>query len=182
MFARSGVVAVDQLFDNVGLLWSEGRMVGVSGLIRFSLEYWAAVHFGYCILDAMKSGTDIDEVGRKTARLTFSAKTPVKLPWGGTTTNLAYNVLTFIDNLNKSEPLARPMYDFLCEASHPNFLQNSYFIMASRRYSNFSNESFKTHAHELLEKCVGTMEMTAAGISKNLMQVNGLTLPMMPTA
>ena len=46
MFAKHGVAVVEQLFDNVRFLWREGRMVGVSGLVRFSVEYWAAIYFG----------------------------------------------------------------------------------------------------------------------------------------
>jgi hypothetical protein len=132
LFAWNGTIVVDQLLDKVGLLWSQGRMGGVSGLIRFAMEYWAAVYFGLSILNAMQSGLDIQKASEKAARLTFSGKTPVKLPCGGTTINVAYSVLTFIDGLKSVEPQARDFYDFLCEVSHPNFLQNTYFIMASR--------------------------------------------------
>ncbi len=178
LFARNGTIVVDQLLDNVGLLWSQGRMVGVSGLIRFALEYWAAVNFGLGILNAMQSGLDIQKAGEKAARLTFSGKTPVKLPWGGTTNNVAYSVLTFIDGLKGVEPEARDFYDFLCEASHPNFLQNTYFIMASRRYTNFSNESFEAHAHELLNKNIEIAEKAAAGMARDVAAILEKTLPM----
>ena len=97
-------------------------MVGVSGLIRFALEYWAAVHFGYDILVDMKSGLDAHEAGLMTARLTFSARTPVNLPWGGRTTNQAYNVLTLLDKLNKVQGCVR---NLVCGAGLTIMLQRT---------------------------------------------------------
>ena len=181
LFANSGLIVVDQLLDNVGLLWSEGRMVGVSGLVRFGLEYWAAVHFGRGILEAFERDGDIDKAGEKTARLTFSGKTPVALPWGGTTSNMAFNILTFIDKLSAYEPEARALYDFLSEASHPNFLQNTYLIMSSRRYDNFGSEAFRAHAHSLLERTLVTVEKTAAGTAEDVAAILKIALPKLPT-
>jgi hypothetical protein len=106
----------------------------------------------------------LDEAGRKTARLTFSAKTPVALPWGGQTTNQAYNILTFIQKLTNTYGHAEDDYDFLSEGSHPSFLQNTYFIMASKTYDNWSNESFRAHADRILERTISVIEATARGL------------------
>jgi hypothetical protein len=179
-FARSGAIVVDQLIDNAGLLWSEGRMVGISSLIRFALEYWAAVHFGRKILETYLTDKNIEEAMSKTARLTTSGKTPVRLLWGGLTENKAYSVMSFIDVLSKTHPNAKDDYDFLSEASHPNFLQNFYFIMASRVYDNFSNEVFKKHAHEVMERTIVALERVAEGISVDSEELIDLALPLLP--
>jgi hypothetical protein len=132
LFAQSGATVADQLIDNIGLLWSQGRMVGVSGLTRFAVEYWAAVYFGRNILTNYMADKNLEEAVRKGARLTFSAKTPIRLWWGGESANPAYSVMTFIDRLSAVRPDIKARHDFLSEASHPNFVQNTYFVMASR--------------------------------------------------
>ena len=180
MFSRSGVIVVDQLLDNIGLLWSEGRMVGIGGLVRFALEYWAAIHFGRKISENYFSDGNIEIATQKTAKLTHSGKTPVKLPWGRFTTNPAYSVATFLQLLEKSHPHTKEDYDFLSEATHPNFLQNFYFIMASRTYDNFSNDTFKKHAHGLLENVVVAIERIAAGLSEDVEASIRSILPRLP--
>ena len=152
-------------------------MVGVSGLVRFSLEYWSAVHFARKILDTYARDKNIEEAFRKAGRLTFSAKTPVKLPWGGVTENVAYNILSLIDELAKEHSTAREDYDLLSEASHPNFLQNTYFVMASRTYDNFSNEAFKAHAHELLGRTVAVIEAVSHGVPRDALRTLELAKP-----
>jgi hypothetical protein len=181
-FAQNGLIVVDQLFDNVGLLWSQGRMVGISGLVRFSLKYWAAVFFALKIHRTYLKDQDLEEAARKTGRLTFSGKTPVKLPWGGQTENVAYSILTLIDALNKERPTVRAAYDFLSEASHPNFLQNTYFIMSSRVYDNFSNEALRTHAHQILDRTLGALEQSVHGTIEHGGELIQLTLPLLPKA
>jgi hypothetical protein len=179
-FAKNGLTVVDQLFDNTGLLWSEGRMIGISGLVRFSLEYWAAVFFALKIVRTYLKDGNLDEAARKAGRLAFSAKTPVKLPWGGETVNSAYSVLTLIDALNVERPEVRRQYEFLSEASHPNFLQNTCFIMASRVYDNFSNEAFRSHAHDLLDRTLSALEQSVHGTFEHGGEVMKLTLPLLP--
>lgn len=177
-FVNSGITVVDQLFDNVGLLWSQGRVVGISGLVRFSLEYWAAVHFALTIITAYLKDGNIEEAARKTGRLTFSGKTPVRLPWGGETTNVAYSVMTLLDRLVLVHHEVKGSYDFLSEASHPNFLQNFYFIMASRVYDNFSNEAFRIYAHEILDRTVGILERAVHGTLEDAARTVELSLPL----
>jgi hypothetical protein len=172
-------MVVDQLFDNVGLLWSEGRMVGVTSLVRFALEYWAALHFGRNIIEQFAADHDLNKAAPKAERLTFSGKTPVALPWGGHTPNPAYDVLTFVEKLSKSHATALDDYNFLSEGSHPSFLQNTYFIMASKKYENYSNDAFKRHAHEILERTVNIMEKSSHGLLIDVETTLSLCGPLM---
>jgi hypothetical protein len=179
LFARSSLTIVEQLFDNVRLLWSQGRMVGISGMVRFSLEYWGAVVFGKRILTTYTADKNLENAAYKTSRLTYSAKTPVKLPWGGVTEQEAYSVMTFIDKLAAEHPDIRADYDLLSEASHPNLIQNTFFVLASKTYDNFSNEAFKAHAHELLERTIVTMEKVAAGLTPDAFHVHDMAIPLL---
>jgi len=181
-FAWHGVGVVDHLFDNVRFLWREGRMVGVSGLVRFSVEYWAAIYFGLRIIRTYLQDNNLEEALRKTSRLTQSCKTPVRLPWGGETVDVAYSVSTFVDALSKERSKVRDHYDFLSEASHPNFLQNMYFMMAGRVHDNFSNETFRVYAHEILDKTVTTLEEAVLGTLTHAGETVRLALPLCPKA
>jgi hypothetical protein len=163
IFGNAALRAIDQLLDNAGLLWSEGRMVGVSLPIRMSLEIWGAAVFGRNILQTFIADGDIERIWNATARLTVGARTPVMLPHGVMSDAPAYSVMNFIDALERETPKARATYEFLCEACHPNMIQNFYFLMASKTYDNFSNETFKAHAHELLEKTASAIEMITSG-------------------
>lgn len=179
MFSRSGLTVVEQLFDNVGLLWSQGRMIGISGMVRFSVEYWGAVAFGKEILMSYTVDKNIESAYRRTARLVYSAKTPVRLPWGGRTENVAYSVMNFIDALTVERPSIRDDYNFLSEASHPNFFQNFYFLMASKTHDNFSNNSFKAHAHEILERTILVMEKVSDGLTADATCICEVAIPLL---
>jgi hypothetical protein len=179
-FAQNGTIVVRQLLSNVELQWKDGRMIGVCGPIRFSLEYWAAIHFGKQLLLNYLNDKNIERIEHKSARLTFSGKTPVKLPWGGTTEHEAYSVMNFIDALFKSNPHVRDDYNFLSEATHPNFLQNTYYLMAGRGYENFGNEKFKKYAHEILEQTVAILERVALGVASEAEELAEHALPLLP--
>lgn len=168
IFARGGTITIGQLLDNVYLLWTEGRMIGINGLVRFSVEYWAAIHFGYNIILKYQDDMDLDEAIRICQRLTMSGKTPVKLPWGGETQEESYSVMKFINELSQDSDSISNVYAFLCEGSHPNALQNTYFSMAGSLYDNYSNDKFKKHAHELLEQTTGAVEIVARGMSEDI--------------
>jgi hypothetical protein len=176
LFTRSGVSVIDQLLKNVELLWGQGRMVGVSGLVRFSLEYWSAVHFARTILVSYFGDKDLDEGVRKTARLTIGSKTPMRVPWVGHTQHDAYNILTLIDKLSSDVPGTRADYEFLSEASHPNFMQNSLLVMASNVYDNWSNEMLRTHADDLLERTVSVIEKLPLGLSSDVADIVDLVV------
>ncbi|OBQ83545.1 hypothetical protein [Mesorhizobium sp. WSM3873] len=165
LFGRNAVVVVDQLLDNTGLLWSQGRMVGVSGLIRFALEYWAALHYAKrTLLDLTKDG-DIEKAAERCSRLLTGSRTPIALYWGGTTVLPSVNVLTMIDKLNEAHSGARGVYEYLCEASHPSFVQNLHFIIASRTYDKHQFEEIKKVSVDVLERTVSAVEFIAKGFA-----------------
>lgn len=165
LFGRNAVVVVDQILDNTGLLWSQGRMVGVSGLIRFALEYWSALHYAKRILLDLEKDGDIEKASERCNRLLAGSRTPIALPWGGTTVIASINVLTMVDRLNEAHSGARETYDYLCEASHPSFAQNLHFIMASRVYDKHQFEEIKKVSVDVLERTVSAIEFIAKGFA-----------------
>lgn len=165
-FSRTGVLVIEQLLGSVLLLWSKGRMIGVASLVRSSLEYWAAIHFANHIFGRYEKDKNIDLITEQYLRLT-GARTPVKLPWGGETSTESYSVMKFVEMLDKSYSGILSAYATLSEGTHPNYHQNFYFYMASKAGDNFSNDSFRTHAHSILTQIVDTTEVIVDGLAKD---------------
>lgn len=176
LFGRSAFLVVDQLLDNTELLWSQGRMIGVSHLIRSALEYRAAAHFGLKIISDFSNDLNSDVFSENCARLVSGSKTPVRLPWGDISSVEAFSVIKFIKILEEVEPGVFHDYNLLSEAAHPNFFQNFYFLMASRTYDNFSNEIFKKHAHEIMGQYVESIDRLVSGLKKDLPLIFSLGL------
>lgn len=174
LFGQNAVVVVDQLLDNTGLLWSQGRMVGVSGLIRFALEYWSALHYAKRTLLDLEKDDDVEKAQERCNRLLAGSRTPIALPWGGTTSVASINVLTMIDRLNEAYSGARDLYDYLCEGSHPSFAQNLHFIMASRTYDKHQFEEIKKVSVGVLERTASAVEFIAKGFATDGSDIFGI--------
>lgn len=154
-------------------------MVGVTSLVRFSVEYWGALSLMHRTLkNYLKTGS-YDVAMSKFERLMLSGKTKVALPWGGETETEPYSVMKFVDELARKDSTIKDDYAFLSEGAHPSFLQNTYFIMASKRYHNFENEKFRAHAHILLERTCAIMEKTSEGIITDAMEIWNSTRPIL---
>jgi hypothetical protein len=179
-FCVGAVKCVDQLIDNTGELWSQGRMVGVSAFVRLSLEFWGTVTFARLILENYAQTKDIDKAAEECNRLTVNSRTPITLPWGEKSDTAAYSVMKFIDVLEKRDVGIRGEYEFLCEASHPNVMQNFYFLMASKVYDNFENAVFKKHAHELLDRTTTVAERVTKGLAIDIAAIMDIATQILP--
>jgi hypothetical protein len=110
--------------------WLSGLLVIVPLTTRFVFESWGAVHFARLTLSRLIQKGDLEREEERTDRLTFGSRSEVRLPWGGVASGQSFNVLDFVRGLTDERSDAEDLYNFLSEASHPNFLQNSYFQMA----------------------------------------------------
>ena len=98
-------------------------------------------------------------------RLIFGARSPVQLPWGDFPSVLPYSVLEFMRLLESEKGGLMSEYEHLCEACHPNSIQNSYFFMMGKTGDNWNNEGFKSHANILLEQLLEISEKIVVGIA-----------------
>ena len=85
--------------------------------------------------------------------------------------------MKFIQHLDKHEPGTKHDYNFLCEACHPSFVQQSYFWMAGSAGDNWTNEVFREHAHDLLEQLILTGERATLGLFKATEQLTAVSKP-----
>ena len=102
IFNLGAVRAVEQLYDTFGLLWSQGRFVGISMPVRLAMEFWGAVRFGSVILLDFREDGDLERAVERCARLSTGARSPVRLPQGGFTEAPSYNLYVAL----KSQSLA----------------------------------------------------------------------------
>jgi hypothetical protein len=151
--------------------WLSGLFVVVPLSTRFVLETWGAIQFARLTFERLLREGNVDREEERTNRLTFGARFPVQLPWGGVTDEKSFNVLEFVRGLSDARVDAEELYNFLSEASHPNMLQHSYFQMAGPPISNWNNAAFKPRGHSLLSKTLEAFEASARGMDQDIVTI-----------
>ena len=173
-------VAYD-LTKSAELLFREGRITSASLQLRLLLEYWGAVALASTLCDRVRDANNLEdaatleELVNPISRLIGGSRIPVKLPRGGETSVKSFNVMNFIQHLEKCEPGAEQNYEFLCETCHPSYVQQSYLWMAGREGDNWTNDAFREHAHTLLERIVSAGESAAVGLARAIERVTAVS-------
>lgn len=151
--------------------WLTGLFIIVPLNTRFVFETWGAVHYAKNVLITLIEKNDIEKADKLTNRLTFGARSEVLLPFGGKVDEKSLNVMEFIRELKDVRDNAEALYDFLSEASHPNMIQTTYFQMAGPPLSNWGNDRFKEHAHQLLDKTLTALEVAVSGLQVDVLEI-----------
>lgn len=153
--------------------WRNGSFVLIPISVRFILESWGAIHFSRTTLERLLTEKNVKREEERVNRLTHGSRidkqSMVQLPFGGETNKQSFNVMNFIDSLSDVGNEPAEGYNFLCEASHPNCFQSTYFQLAGPPLSNWGNENYKQHGHQLLNKTVEIMELAMAGIKTDVL-------------
>jgi hypothetical protein len=97
-------------------------------------------------------------------RLLFGFKSGVPLPNGASSTPSLVGVTDFMKEADVVLPGAMNTYQFLCDASHPTFVQYSYLMLAGADYEYWSDEKFADEAHHVLGRALEGAEMAVRGI------------------
>ncbi len=157
--------------------WKKGLFVLIPISIRFVIEIWGAIHYARKKLDYLIKEGKVEEVKERIEQLLFGARidknSKVRLPFidAGFTDKQSINIMTFIDSLKDVSQESIENYNFLCEASHPNFVQSTYFQLAGPPLPNWGNGGYRTHAHELLEKTVNAFVVATSGMQTDLVHI-----------
>ncbi len=165
------------------LLFREGRITSTCLQLRLLFEYWGAIAFASTLCDRVRDAANLEDpdtlenIVVPINRLIGGSRFPVKLPRGGKTNAKAFNVMKFIQHLEKQEPGSEQKYHFLCETCHPSFIQQSYLWMAGSEGDNWTNERFRDHAHSLLEQLISAGETAALGIAQATEHMTDVSRP-----
>lgn len=188
LFNISSLRVSHDLTKAAELLFREGRITSVCLQLRLLFEFWGATAFASALCDRVRNAANLEDAATLETvvvpinRLIAGSRSPVKLPWGGETRATSYNVMNFIQHLEKCEPGTKREYDFLCEACHPSFVQHSYFWMAGSAGDNWTNEVFREHAHALLEQLISAGEKATLGLAKATEHVTAVSRPFIVTS
>lgn len=155
--------------------WLKGLFVLVPMSSRFVVESWGAIHFARITLDRLIKYKDAEREENRVKRFIFGSRVDknsrVQLPFGGVTDNQSFNVMDFIDSLSDVSEESIEDYKFLSEASHPNFIQSTWFQLAGPPLPNWSNDAYKIIGHPLLERTVQAIERATSGIQSDMVHI-----------
>jgi len=148
--------------------FKSGQFMIVPLNVRFFFEMWGGVHYAKSLLEKLSGKESVESEFKKVNKLLMGARSEVMLPWGGLATEPSIHIMDFIRSIEKDYKGSEELYNFLCEASHPNFVQNTYFQMAGPPVSNWDNVKFNEHGHKLLEKTLASYELAAYGSERDI--------------
>lgn len=164
-------------------LFREGKITPTCLQLRLLFEYWGAVTFASALSDRVRDAVDLrnaetlESVVVPISRLIGGSRIPVRLPRGGKTKTKSFNVMKFIQHLEKREAGTEETYNFLCEACHPSFIQQWYFWMAGSEGDNWTNDKFRAHVHTLLEQLTFAGESAALGLARATEHLTAVSRP-----
>lgn len=140
------------------LEWESGLIANAAILIRSLFELWSFSHYGRTeLLGAPTTDSRLEQIW-------FGSSSNVKLPGGGRSDVVPIGIRQYVERLKTSFPMVGEDYSFLCDAAHPTLLQHKYLRMAGSNEGNWSNEVFRAHAHEILERLIRIAEQAGRGL------------------
>lgn len=188
LFSTGSLRVAYDLTKAAELLFREGRVTPTCLQLRLLFEYWGAVALASTLCDRVRDAANLEDAATLEGvvypinRLIAGSRSPVKLPRGGDTPATSYNVMKFIQHLEKREPGTEQIYNFLCETCHPSFVQQTYFWMAGTEGDNWTNDVFREHAHALLEQLVLAGETAAFGLAQATKHVTAVARSIIGTS
>ena len=188
LFNIGSLRAAHDLTKAAELLFCKGIIASVCLQLRLLYEFWGATALASALCDRVRDAANFEdaaslrEVVIPVRRLVGGSRFAVKLPWGGETNTKSFNIMNFIQHLEKYEPGTQNDYDFLCEACHPSYFQQTYFWMAGSAGDNWNNDVFREHAHTILEQLILAGERATLGLIKATEHVTAVSKPFVVTA
>lgn len=172
--------SAQQLAKSLQIVWLAGHFVTSSLVIRLMLELQGLLAYAERkVLKPLVGDNCIDTCQAKMMKLLFGSKSGVLSPRGDSRQpHPLVNVMDFIKEGEAVFPGLSGTYSFLCDASHPTYLQHSYLVFAGPHYDNWSNDTFATEAHLTLERTLSAAEFALAGIRSSGMSIFAECMPL----
>jgi hypothetical protein len=177
LLVSGGIRSACELVQSTQLLWRSGRFLSASLDIRLLMEIWGSLAFAESkVLNILDESGGLATVGPMLEKLLFGFKSGVQPPRGASPAVI--EVTDFMTEAEAVLPGAMSTYKFLCDASHPTFVQYTYLLLAGANYDYWSDEKFAAEAHHVLgralegaETAVRGIEMVAYAIFRNALPV-----------
>jgi hypothetical protein len=159
--------SAQQLTSSLYLLWLTGQFLGASLMARLLLEHFGVLAFTRTkVFEKARSGADIEACQRRLSRLLLGSKSGIPMPWSQEPAHVTpINVMDFLREAETLSQGTLAHYNFLCDASHPSYLQHSYLLFSGPDYDNWSNDRFAEQAHKTLAHTLLVSEFAVNAIT-----------------
>lgn len=181
LFVLGCMTFADQATTAFLTLWRNGIFTTISLPARLLYELWGATHFAGQTLAQMQASGEVEQALAKTRRLLLGVRSEVQLPWGGFSDETSIHVMDFVRSLADIYPQAEETYDFLCESCHPSYLRLTTWSLAGPPLQNWTNEKFREHGHNLIDRTLEAVEQALQGIAYDTTKTLELALPYIET-
>jgi len=177
LFVLGGMTFADQATTAFLTLWRNGIFTTISLPARLMYELWGAAHYARHTIEEMHDSGEVQTPLEKTKRLLLGVRSEVQLPWGGTSDETSIHVMDFVRSLVDTYPQAEETYGFLCESCHPSYLRLTTWSLAGPPLHNWTNEKFREHGHNLIDRTLEAVEQALQGIAYDTTKTLELALP-----
>jgi len=169
--------SAQELLSSISLLAVTGSFLSASVCTRLLIELVGQLAFAdQRVLQRLGSPNELEAATERLKRLLHGSK--VSVPERDGIPDVAViNVMEFVRAAEAVVPGMQKSYDFLCDASHPNFTQHGYLLFAGSEYDNWRNPAFAGAAREILDKTVAAAEQAIVGIVECATQIVEKCLP-----
>jgi hypothetical protein len=158
--------SAQQLASSLQLLWPSGQFVTASLTTRLLVELQGVLAYAdRKVLRKLDDPNNIEICHTRMVKLLLGSKSGVlSLQGDSRDARPVVNVMDFIKEGEGAFPGLSDTYSFLCDGSHPTYLQHSYLLFAGPNYDNWTNEALAVEAHRTLERTLSAAEGALAGI------------------
>ena len=177
IFSAGTLRVSSELTKAAELLFRQGRITSTCLQFRLLYEFWAATAYASHLSERVRDEPMLDEIACSIDRLVQGSRSPVRLPWGGETPTTSFNVMKFIQHLERRVSGTEETYNFLCETCHPSHFQQTYLWMAGSEGDNWTNDVFREHTHTLLEKLIVAGEGASLGLAEATQCITAISMP-----
>jgi hypothetical protein len=147
-------------------LWTADLLTGVPLQARLLFELWGAACFTEKLANRLGDHELEENTFELSERLIGGSPFPVPRPWAGDSSLLPVHVMDLVRSIEPVRKEAPEDYDFLSDASHPNYLQQMSFWMAGSAADNWRDRRFADYALGMLTRLVDLTETSLAGIKR----------------
>lgn len=120
---------------------------------------------------------DLEAAEQKVAKFLLGSRSDLPLPWGGNSSENPVHVMEMIRQAEAAVPGTMATYEFLCNASHPCYLQHAYLVLAGSHFKSWSNAKFASHSHQTLNRTLEAAEDATRGIAKAGIVIMDTSMP-----
>lgn len=179
LLALGGCRAATELVSSFESIWGSGRFLSASLVVRLLVEIsGASVYANRQVVHKLKRTNDIAAARAKITKLLHGSRSGVPLPFGGVSKEKPVHVMDFIREADMVYPGTMDSYEFLCDACHPSFLQNTYLMFAGVEQDNWSNKQFARYGHDLLDRTLSAAERAVSSLQESGIAIVRTSLPL----